>query len=354
MRGSAAENFLWQHEPLPEGGVEDSLAYDDNLVDLDEFRALKYAEALESEPELIDLDLDIGDPLQSSITTRILIRSEEVGLLTASEEIELAKRIEKGDLAAKERLIEANYRWIIAIAHNSIYRQYGLSMEELVQEGVIGLMRAAEKFDYRKGFKFSTYSTFWIKRQLQASVEDKSRSIRMPAIVYRESLRVVAINGKLLKELQRYPTLEEIAERAELSVPEVIEYLDLWYKQQPLSLEKSIDGEDDGMTLGETIVNPEPEEIDGDLQNTIRGRSLIEAINKLPGIRAQVIQLYYGIGEKDGGMERDGVGHYLGVRGETVTKRHTEALRMLAKDEQLQQRLEEIDSYKKKLRKTPR
>src|SRR5438045_7082623 len=142
-------------------------------------------------------------------------------LLTAAEEVELAKRIERGDMAAKERMINCNLRLVVSIAKR--YQTQGITLGDLVQEGTLGLIRATEKFDWRKGFKFSTYATWWIRQAVQRGVANKSRTIRIPVHIVEREQKVARAERALVAELERTPTEEEIAKRAELPVAQVRE-----------------------------------------------------------------------------------------------------------------------------------
>src|SRR5437868_15280971 len=156
---------------------------------------------------------------------QLLRRARSYPLLRAEEEIELAKRIERGDLDAKERMINSNLRLVVSQARR--YQGHGLSMEDLVQEGMLGLIRAVEKFDWRRGFKFSTYGTLWIRQAIQRGLQNHGRTIRVPVHVAQRQVKIRKLEGELNNRLQREPTDEEIAALAELSEDEVIELREL-------------------------------------------------------------------------------------------------------------------------------
>ena len=177
-------------------------------------------------------------------------------LLTARQEVQLAKRIERGDLAAKERLVEANLRLVVHIAKR--YRDQGLPFVDLIQEGTLGLVRAAEKFDHRKGFKFSTYATWWIRQAITRAIADKSRAIRIPVHVSEVLARVRRAERALLSDLGREPTLEEVAARAEVRVEEAERVLRA--AATPVSLDRPL-GERRGQRAGNrwpTTPSPRP------------------------------------------------------------------------------------------------
>src|SRR6267378_2112579 len=197
--------------------------------DLDEAEAEELAHELEShgaapeaEEEEFELDLSVGTSLYTTDSFQMFLN--EAGrypLLTAAEEVELAKRIEKGDMAAKERMINCNLRLVVSIAKR--YQTQGITLGDLVQEGVLGLIRAAEKFDWRKGFKFSTYATWWIRQAVQRGVANKARTIRIPVHVVERESKVLRAERDLIAKHEKTPTEEEIAEHAKLSLKHVRE-----------------------------------------------------------------------------------------------------------------------------------
>ncbi len=210
-------------------------------------------------------------------------------LLTAAEEIELAKRIERGDLAAKERMINANLRLVVSQARR--YQGHGLPMEDLVQEGMLGLIRAVEKFDWRKGFKFSTYGTLWIRQAIQRGLQNHGRTIRIPVHVAQREVKVRKIEGELKAELSRDPTDEELAEAAELTVDEVTELREL--SRGLASLDQPV-GEDGETAFGDLLASDRPEPID-EVADAERSQRVNSVVEQLPEGEREVIQLRFGL-----------------------------------------------------------
>src|SRR5438034_9434724 len=176
---------------------------------------------IEAELEEDDLDLTAEAPMTTDSLQLFLNEAGRYPLLTASEEVELAKRIERGDMAAKERMITSNLRLVVSIARR--YQTQGITLGDLIQEGVIGLIRATEKFDWRKGFKFSTYATWWIRQAVQRGVANKSRTIRIPVHVVEREQKVARTERELLAKLGREPTEEELADRSKVPLTQVRE-----------------------------------------------------------------------------------------------------------------------------------
>ena len=246
-------------------GTLDELDLTDTQVE-DVYRALDAADVEIVAEELADEArpaLDLSTREVSTDTLQLFLKDiGRVPLLTASQEIELAKRIEKGDQRAKQHMIEANLRLVVSIAKN--YRNQGRPFLDLIQEGTIGLVRAAEKFDYRKGYKFSTYATWWIRQAVARALADKGRTIRMPVHVVEKVNKVARIERRMLAELGRDPSLEELSVAADVSVAD-IEYIRR-SAQAPISLEKPV-GEDDESSFGDFIqdtVGPRPEEAEAE------------------------------------------------------------------------------------------
>ena len=210
-------------------------------------------------------------------------------LLSKEEEIDLAQRIERGDLEAKERLINSNLRLVVSNARR--YMRQDLNLLDLIQEGILGLIRAAEKFDWRKGYKFSTYATFWIRQAIQRALESKERTIRVPNQVAQRERKVMRIERELATKLGRDPSTEEVAEAAELPPAQVEEIRDL--TRVVTSLDRPV-GDEDASALGEFI----PDERSGPSEEvavSLRDQTLRRAVEDLPEDERKVIRLRYGI-----------------------------------------------------------
>ena len=210
-------------------------------------------------------------------------------LLSKEEEVELAKAVERGDLQAKERLINSNLRLVVSNARR--YMRQDLNLLDLIQEGILGLIRAAEKFDHRRGFKFSTYATFWIRQAIQRALESKERTIRVPNQVAQRERKVMRIERELATKLGRDPTTEEVAKEAELDPAQVEEIRDI--TRVVTSLDRPV-GDEDASSLGEFI----PEDRIGpaeEVHMSLRDSTLRQAVEGLPEEERKVIQLRYGI-----------------------------------------------------------
>jgi RNA polymerase primary sigma factor len=265
------------------------------------------------------------DPL-----AQLLAESRRWPLLTPAEEIELAKRIERGDLAAKERLINSNLRLVVSIARK--YQGQGLPMGDLVQEGILGLIRATEKFDWRKGFRFSTYGTLWIRQGIQRGLENTSRTIRLPVHVSQRARKVARIERQLTVKLGHEPTDEELADAAGLSLEELEEIKSA--DQALASLDRPV-GEDGATTFGELLADdgPLPED---ELSEAWRTEALESAVAELPEQERTVIELRFGSGLEGKAHTLGQAGKVLGVSAERTRQIEERALRRLARNADLE------------------
>jgi RNA polymerase primary sigma factor len=249
-------------------------------------------------------------------------------LLTAEEEVELAQRIERGDLEAKDRMINSNLRLVVSIARK--YQGQGLSMGDLVQEGMLGLIRAVEKFDWRKGYKFSTYGTLWIRQALQRGLENSGRTIRLPVHIGQRARKIARAERELTVKLGREPAVEELADAVELPVEDVI---DIRKADQPLSsLDRPV-GDDGETTLGELMSSERPgpdEEVQADAGDDIVRR----ALEQLPERERNVVRLRFGVDGEAPTPLRE-TGKRLGISAERVRQIEENALSHLAGDEGL-------------------
>jgi RNA polymerase primary sigma factor len=244
-------------------------------------------------------------------------------LLTADEEIELAKRIERGDLAAKERLINSNLRLVISNARR--YQGVGLPLQDLVQEAMLGLIRAAEKFDWRRGYKFSTYATLWIRQAMQRGLDNTGRPIRLPAHVAQRQRRVNRVESELTTKLDREPTDEEIAKEAKVSVDDVAAMRDV--TRVTASLDQPI-GEGE-TTLGELHAGeaeaPESEVIELQREDAVQA-----ALDQLPSLERQVLELRFGTGGEPPANARE-IARRLDVSEQQVRRLESEGLERLSR-----------------------
>ncbi len=244
-------------------------------------------------------------------------------LLTAAEEAELAKRVERGDLEAKDRMINANLRLVVSQARR--YQGLGLPLEDLVQEGMLGLIRAVEKFDWRRGFKFSTYGTLWIRQAIQRGLQNSGRTIRIPVHVAQRQVKVRKVESELNAKLGREPTDEEIAEVAELPVEQVTEIRELARSLASLDQAVSDDGE---VALGDVLPSDRPEPLE-EVADEMRDRQVADIVARLPEPERKVIELRFGLSGDEPRTIRQ-TGSALGITSARASELEEQALRRLA------------------------
>ena len=300
---------------ITDNGADDLMLDDDMDIDgLDD----------EEEVELDKIDLSVPEGVSIEDPVRMYLKEiGKVPLLSAEEEIELAKRMEQGDENAKKRLAEANLRLVVSIAKRYVGR--GMLFLDLIQEGNLGLIKAVEKFDYRKGYKFSTYATWWIRQAITRAIADQARTIRIPVHMVETINKLIRVSRQLLQELGREPTPEEIAEEMDMPVDRVREIMKI--SQEPVSLETPI-GEEEDSHLGDFIQDdnvPVPADA---AAFTLLKEQLVEVLGTLTEREQKVLRLRFGL---DDGRARtlEEVGKEFNVTRERIRQIEAKALRKL-------------------------
>ncbi len=279
---------------------------------------------IEDVPEEEELDLSLPDGISIDDPVRMYLKEiGKVPLLSADEEIELAKRMENGDKAASKRLAEANLRLVVSIAKRYVGR--GMLFLDLIQEGNLGLIKAVEKFDYRKGYKFSTYATWWIRQAITRAIADQARTIRIPVHMVETINKLIRISRQLLQELGRDPTPEEIAKEMDMPVAKVREIMKI--AQEPVSLETPI-GEEEDSHLGDFIPDTDMMVPADAAAFTLLKEQLLEVLGTLTEREQKVLRLRFGL---DDGRARtlEEVGKEFNVTRERIRQIEAKALRKL-------------------------
>ena len=308
-------------ETLEQKGI-DVLRMTDEEDEPDEEALLAVEDAEDVDVENIDLSVPDGISIEDPV--RMYLKEiGKVPLLTADEEIELAQRMEEGDEEAKKRLAEANLRLVVSIAKRYVGR--GMLFLDLIQEGNMGLMKAVEKFDYRKGYKFSTYATWWIRQAITRAIADQARTIRIPVHMVETINKLIRVSRQLLQELNREPTPEEIAKEMNMPVERVREILKI--SQEPVSLETPI-GEEEDSHLGDFIKDENVPVPDKAAAYTLLREDLDEVLKTLTEREQKVLCLRFGL-EDGRARTLEEVGKEFNVTRERIRQIEAKALRKL-------------------------
>jgi RNA polymerase primary sigma factor len=330
-RAAESDKRCLELSELSEIATEHELSDDETqlLQDALEERGIDLREDCGREVERVAY---VNDVLADRTTDAMALFLEEVRrypLLTKDQEVELAQRIERGDLQAKEQLVNSNLRLVISNARK--YQGLELPLLDLIQEGILGLIRAAEKFDYRKGFKFSTYATFWIRESIQRAIANRARTIRIPVHIGQRERKIGRVQRELAAKLGREPTDQEIADAAELRLRDVQEAREA--ARVVTSLDRPV-GDDEETSFGALLASSErgPEE---EVEISLRQDALRTAVERLPEQEREVVKLRYGIYGDDPTPLAE-AGRRLGISSDAVRKLERKALAELAESRELE------------------
>jgi RNA polymerase primary sigma factor len=323
LEGALAEASEERH-PIPLHGTDTLEAGGEEEEDAAHVDLEQVTELRTHLDELRPAELELAGAEASLDSLRLYLRSiGRVPLLSAAEEVGLAKRIERGDVGAKQHMVEANLRLVVSIAKG--YMGRGLTFLDLIQEGSLGLIRAVEKFDYRRGYKFSTYATWWIRQAVTRAIADKGRTIRIPVHMAEKLNKVVHAERHLIQQLGREPTPAEIATELEYPIGEVRELLRM--AQQPISLEKPV-GEEDDSALADFVEDIAAESPFETASESLRRESVVRVLAVLPRREREVLEMRYGI---TGGRSRtlEEVGRAFNITRERVRQIENRTLKKL-------------------------
>ena len=295
---------------------------DDELALLRRELETRGVEIAGSDDDELELSLE---PEAVAVTDSVTLFMNEIGkhdLLTAAEEVELAKRIERGDRSAKERMINSNLRLVVSIAKR--YRGHGVSFGDLIQEGVIGLNRAVEKFDWRKGFKFSTYATWWIRQACQRAISNQSRTIRVPAHVHERRAKLSRVGRQFEVAHGREPTVEELVEMSGYELQHVEEALAA--VEASVSLNQAVGADGDG-ELGDLFADPEAADPIEEAGDSLRRQAVRVALETLPEMERRILELRFGFDGEQRSLEA--IERELGISRERIRRLEQSALAQL-------------------------
>ena len=282
---------------------------------------------LDAPTQTVDTSIPAPDAAADSLQL-FLAEARRHPLLTKEQEVEIAQAIERGSVEAKDRMINSNLRLVVSVAKK--YQGQGLPLGDLVQEGMLGLIRASEKFDWRRGFKFSTYATLWIRQAVQRGLQNSSRTIRLPVHIGQRERKISRLTRELSAKLGRDPTVEEVAEAVELPVDEVVEIRDA---ARPLaSLDQPV-GEDGDTSMGDLLpaVQAAPDE---EVEESLNESTVARVIESLPGSERRVVELRFGLGGSAPTPLRE-TGERLGLSAERVRQIEERALERLSGEPEL-------------------